>query len=53
MESYVERWAREQREAKEKQNAEKHSKNRKPQKVKGVDKHGTDTGSEGQAAQKE
>lgn len=49
MESYVERWAREQKEA-----AQKEQKSRKPQKGrKAVNENGTDTRSEGHETQAE
>jgi hypothetical protein len=50
MESYVERWAREQKEAQEKQKAQK---GRKKKKQKEVENDGENTRSEGQAAQAE
>jgi hypothetical protein len=49
MESYVERWAREQKEAQEKQNAQKGRK----KKQKEVENDGENTRSEGQATQAE
>jgi hypothetical protein len=49
MESYVERWAREQKEAQEKQKAQKGRK----KKQKEVENDGENTRSEGQAAQAE
>ena len=53
MESYVERWAREQKEAAQKE-AQKEQKSRKPQKGrKAVSEDGTDTRSKGHEAQAE
>ena len=51
MESYVERWTREQREAEQKEAAQKEQKSRKRRKA--VNEDGTDSRGEGHEAQAE